>query len=512
MLRIDPEDVRDLSVYRRSVDARKKPDINFCYTVDVTIDEKAAKRFRPDPPGIRIYEEKPYVFPASGSEKLSYRPVIAGTGPAGLFCGLELARAGYRPILFERGSDVDSRKQKVERFWESGELDPQTNVQFGEGGAGTFSDGKLNTTIHDEGGRNREVLKIFAAFGADESILYEAKPHIGTDVLCDIVKNMRAEIESLGGNVYFDRCLTDILSDEGHVSSVMVTDTHTGKTEEFKTNVLVLAIGHSARDTFKMLAGRNIPMEAKSFAVGLRIEHPQTMINMAQYGCEEPVEIGPADYKLTAKSASGKGVYSFCMCPGGYVINASSEPGHLAVNGMSFSGRDGINANSAIVVTVGPEDFGSGSLFAGVKFQRELEKKAYIAGNGKIPLQLYADYKQGCKSTALGDVSPQTRGGWKFANLRSVLPEELNTALMDGLESFGRKIEGFDRPDALLMGVESRTSSPIRILRGKDRQSSLAGLYPCGEGAGYAGGITSAAVDGIKTAEEIAMRFALPDG
>ncbi len=508
MLRIGPEDVRDLSVYRRSVDARKKKEISFCYTVDVTLSEKAQKRFRPDPPRITAYEEVPYVFPSSGSEPLPYRPVIIGTGPAGLFCGLWLARAGYRPLLFERGEDVDSRRAGVEHFWESGDLDPESNVQFGEGGAGTFSDGKLNTSIHDREGRIREVLKTFAYFGADDSILYEGRPHIGTDILCRIVKNMRREIEDLGGDIRFGRCLTDIHSDEGHITGITVTDTHSGRSEDIKANIVVLAPGHSARDTFQMLSERQIPMQPKAFAVGFRVEHPQAMINLDRYGKEELPEAGPADYKLTAKSRSGRGVYSFCMCPGGYVINASSEPGHLAVNGMSFSGRDGIDANSAIVVTVGPGDFADRSIFAGVEFQRGLEERAFKAGNGKIPVQLYSDFCAGVRSISPGDVIPQTKGEWQFSDLGSVLPGELSLAIQDGMEAFGRKIEGFDRPDALLLGVESRTSSPVRILRGKNRQSSLEGLYPCGEGAGYAGGITSAAVDGMKTAEEIALRFA----
>ncbi len=508
MLRIDPEDVRDLSVYRRSVDARRKPEINFCYTVDVTLSERAEKRFRPDPPGIRICDDVPYSFPSSGSEPIQCRPVIIGTGPAGLFCGLELARAGYRPLLFERGEDVDSRRAAVEHFWQTGELDPETNVQFGEGGAGTFSDGKLNTAIHDSGGRIREVLNIFAEHVADPSILYDARPHIGTDALCEIVKNIRKEIEDLGGGIFFDRCLTDIFSDNGHVSGVELEDTHTYQTKKIDTRIVVLATGHSARDTFRMLSGKGIPMEPKSFAVGLRIEHPQSMINLAQYGTEELTQAGPADYRLTAKSSEGRGVYTFCMCPGGYVINASSEPEGLAVNGMSYSERDGINANSAIVVTVGPEDLEDRSLFAGLKFQRELEEKAFRAGNSRIPVQLYADFCHREKSRALGDVSPQTKGGWEFSDLRAVLPEELSMALIEGMQSFGKRLKGFDRPDAVLSGVESRTSSPVRILRGENRQSTMEGLYPCGEGAGYAGGITSAAVDGIKTAEEIAARFA----
>ncbi len=507
MLRVDPEDVRDLSVIRRSVDARKKPELTFCYTVDVTLSDKAQKRFRPSS-GIKIYTEKEYRFPESGDKVLAQRPVIIGTGPAGLFCGLKLAQAGYRPLIFERGEDMDKRRAAVKTFWEGGKLDPESNVQFGEGGAGTFSDGKLNTLIHDPDGRNREVLKTFAAFGADESILYESRPHIGTDMLCGIVKNMRRCICELGGDVFFGKCLSDIVTQDGHVSGLIIRDTHTEESSVIKAQVLVLATGHSARDTFEMLNLKGIPMEAKAFAVGLRVEHPQSMINISQYGREEVNEVGPASYKLTAKSSRGRGVYSFCMCPGGYVVNASSEPERLAVNGMSYFGRDGVNANSAIVVTVGPDDLSDGSLFSGMNFQRELEERAYKAGNGRVPIQLYADFREGVKSPSLGDVKPQIKGEWELSDLRGILPEELNQALIEGMDNFGKKIEGFDRPDALFAGVESRTSSPLRILRGKDRQSALIGLYPCGEGAGYAGGITSAAVDGIKTAEEIARLYA----
>ena len=462
---------------------------------------------------ITVHEEKPYALPECGNTLLKYPPVVIGMGPAGLFCGLALARKGYRPILLERGEDVDTRTERVAKFWKTGELNPSSNVQFGEGGAGTFSDGKLNTLVKDTFGRNREVLRILTEFGADPSICYANKPHIGTDVLSHIVKSIRQEIENLGGQVRFLSQVTDFEITEGKLAAVIVNGT-----ERIPVQAAVAAIGHSARDTFEILYEKQVSMEAKPFAVGFRIQHPQTMINESQYGMTECKELGPASYKLTAQTFCGRGVYSFCMCPGGYVVNASSEKNRLAVNGMSYHDRAGENANSALIVTVNPEDFscetkrGEGvHPLSGIHFQRELEEKAYEAGKGKIPVQLYGDFKNGKITEKLGEVQPAFCGEYQFANLRKILPDELSEAFVEGMEAFGRKIKGFDRPDAILAGVESRTSSPVRIPRGETLESSVKGLYPCGEGAGYAGGITSAAMDGLKVAEELIRRYKLTE-
>ncbi|MCB7317828.1 NAD(P)/FAD-dependent oxidoreductase [Lacrimispora sp. 210928-DFI.3.58] len=506
---LKPEALSQVRIRKQSIDARKKPDIFYSYVVDIELresggqrEEKLVRRLKDR--NISVHREVPYRLPKPGPGVLSHPPVIVGTGPAGLFCGLILARKGYRPLLLERGEDVDARTARVDRFWKEGELCPSSNVQFGEGGAGTFSDGKLNTLVKDASGRNHEVLRIFTEFGADPSICYVNKPHIGTDVLSCIVKAMRREIESLGGQVRFLSQVTDVTIEEGRLTSLTVNDR-----EVIRTEAAVFAIGHSARDTFGQLWARGIPMEPKPFAVGLRIQHPQSLINRSQYGKEEVKELGPASYKLTRQTSSGRGVYSFCMCPGGYVVNASSEPGRLAVNGMSYHDRAGENANSALIVTVTPEDFasyGTGPL-AGVAFQRDLEEKAYQAGNGRIPVQLYGDFKENRVSEAFGGVTPAFRGQYAFANLRRVLPEALSQSLLEAMEGFGSIIEGFDRPDAVFAGVESRTSSPVRIPRDSHMESEIKGLFPCGEGAGYAGGITSAAMDGIKAAEELISRY-----
>ena len=512
LLRIAPEEILELHIRKRSLDARKKPELFYSYTVDVSASREKELLHKGKNPQISLCKEEHYHFPEAGEERLRERPLIIGTGPAGLFCGLMLARHGYRPILLERGSSVEERQKKVNAFWQGGTLDLQTNVQFGEGGAGTFSDGKLNTLVKDPLKRGQLVLELFTEFGADPSILYDHKPHIGTDVLAEVVKAMRQEIIRLGGTVRFDTQVTDLLVEQQNVSGVKVSfaDSQTGvQTEEtIKSSIVVLAIGHSARDTFSMLLSRQVPMEEKAFAVGLRIQHPQNMINLSQYGREDAGALGEANYKLTRQTKSGRGVYTFCMCPGGYVVNASSEAGRLAVNGMSYHDRAGENANSALIVTVTPEDFLERGALGGVAFQRKLEEAAYQAAGGKIPVQLYGDFCQNKISSQLGGVNPQMRGEWAFGDVRSIMPEPLNLALIEAMEGFGHMIHGFDRPDALLAGIESRTSSPVRIWRDEQFESEVRGLYPCGEGAGYAGGITSAAMDGIKVAEAIAKRYA----
>lgn len=505
LLGIRPEELRRVVVRKRSLDARKKPKLYFNYVLDIEAgDEKRILR-RNKSPQILLWSEPSYHFPRPGRERLPDRPLVIGAGPAGLFCGLMLARNGYCPLLLERGEDVDARWESVRRFWAGGPLNERSNVQFGEGGAGTFSDGKLNTLVKDPFGRNRLVLETFRSFGADPSILIDHKPHIGTDGLSRIIKGIRGEILRLGGEVRFSCQVTGLYIEGRKLSGVL-----TERGERIPAQAAVLAIGHSARDTFRMLEELQVPMAPKPFAVGLRIEHPQAMINESQYGRKDAGALGAADYKLTGKTANGGSIYSFCMCPGGYVVNASSERGCLAVNGMSFHDRAGQNANSALVVPVGSGDFEGTGPLSGLAFQRKLERAACLAAAGKIPIQLYGDFCKNRTSEALGAVMPQTCGEWGFSNLRSFLPERISLALMEGMADFGRKIQGFDRADAVLSGIESRTSSPVRILRGENFQSEISGLYPCGEGAGYAGGITSAAIDGIKAAEMIAGRYQRP--
>ena len=526
VLRISEDSLLSYEIKKQSLDARRKPELFYVYAVDVKVKNVSSVKKRVRNQNVQ-FKDKPlsYQIQADGTEVLNHRPVVIGTGPAGLFCGYQLAVLGYRPILLERGACVEERMQAVERFWATGELDQNCNVQFGEGGAGTFSDGKLNTLVHDSNGRSQKVLELFVEYGAPKEILYQHKPHIGTDVLSRVVKNIREAILSYGGEVRFLTQVTDILSEPAgkgrRLTALQVYDHAAGKEDTIKTDIAVLAIGHSARDTFSMLLKNEIPMEAKSFAVGVRMEHPQAMIDEFQYGMKNDGTLPPASYKLTENLACGRGVYTFCMCPGGYVVNASSEPGRLAVNGMSYHDRAGENANSAIIVTVTPEDFcgmetgagtdrgceAPGDAMAGIRFQRRLEETAFCLGKGNIPIQLYGDFKEGRVSEGFGGVNPAFRGGYAFANLRELFPEPLSRAFMEGMEGFGTMIRGFDRPDAILAGIESRTSSPVRIPRDQGMESPVKGIFPCGEGAGYAGGITSAAMDGIKTAEEIIRRY-----
>lgn len=500
------ETVKGVAIVRESLDARKKPDIYFQLTVDVTVEKEqelfdAFHKKQPGDVNVSLVKEQKYQFPACGNKPLSERPIIIGTGPAGLFCGYFLALRGFKPLLLERGLNVEKRKEDVEKFWETGVLDTESNVQFGEGGAGTFSDGKLNTMTKDKIGRNKAVLELFVQMGADEKILYQQKPHIGTDQLLGIVENIRNEIIRLGGEVRFESKMEEILTKDGSLYAVKLADG-----TELPGRLCILATGHSARDTFQMLLHKEVAMEAKSFAVGFRVQHSQEMINKSQYGtCE--AKLPAANYKVTAQTKSGRGVYSFCMCPGGYVVNASSEEGGVCVNGMSYSGRDGANANSAIIVSVTPEDFDKKDALSGVRFQRQLEEKAFSLAKGKIPVQLYGDFKENKESTKVLGTSVEVKGEYALTNLRPILPEALNEAFVEGMTGIGRKIKGFDAEDVILCGVESRTSSPLRILRNETLMSNIEGLYPCGEGAGYAGGITSAAVDGIRVAEQIVSTY-----
>ena len=508
-LMISENDILSFEILRRSIDARKKPELFMIYSVEVGVKKEKevlarAQKNKKAKEQFSISERVQYTFPENIVLKDKSRPVIVGAGPAGLFCAYYLAKAGAKPIVLERGKSVQERTVDVERFWETGKLEPNSNVQFGEGGAGTFSDGKLNTLVKDKDGRNRAVLETFVRFGAKESILYDAKPHIGTDVLAKVVTNLRNEILRLGGEVRFNAQVTDILIENQILKGVMINGSETLACSE-----IVLAIGHSARDTFEMLLQKGLEMEAKPFAVGFRVEHPQDMINLSQYGMADPGELGAAPYKVTAKASNGRGVYSFCMCPGGYVVNASSEEGRLAVNGMSYSDRSGKNANSASIVAVTPEDYPNDGPLSGIAFQRALEEKAYRLGEGKIPVQRYGAYKASGDNVLeeTSELMPCTKGAYKWADLRDLLPKECRKAFLEGMTQFGRQIKGFDRDDAILLGVESRTSSPVRILRDDELSACIQGIYPCGEGAGYAGGITSAAMDGLRVAEEIVKRL-----
>ncbi len=499
-LKISTSDILSFQIKKQSLDARKKEEIYYCYELDIETKKEQSILKKPHSNDIFLSPEEEYQFKITGTKKLEHRPVIVGSGPAGLFAAYLLAEHGYHPMIIERGEKVENRVQTVEHFWKTGTLNKESNVQFGEGGAGTFSDGKLNTLVKDSSFRGKKVFETFISCGAPEEILYLQHPHIGTDLLRIVIKNMRKKILKMGGEFLYETKLTDILVQNGRLVEIEVNHG-----QRIPCCCLILAIGHSARDTFQMLYDRGLKMEAKAFAIGLRIEHPQAMINRSQYG-ENSKLLPPASYKLTYTTEKGRGVYSFCMCPGGYVVNASSEEKHLAVNGMSNHGRDSENANSALVVTIGPKDFGSEPL-AGIAYQRNLERKAYEMGKGAIPIQLLEDFKSKITSSKLGEVSPQIKGSFTFSDLNQLLPEEICDSIKEALPIFGKKIEGYDRWDAVFSGIESRTSSPVRIPRDENFLSNIDGIYPIGEGAGYAGGITTAAIDGVKVAEAIAKVY-----
>lgn len=488
--------IDELNIYRKSVDARRKNNIHYICAVTAKTDSSAEEIEKLRDGNIKVYNEQKIDFSAIKRKKRE-KVVIIGTGPCGLFSAYFLAKAGYCPIVCERGADVDKRTEEVREFWKSGILNKNTNVQFGEGGAGTFSDGKLTCRIGDVLQRN--VLEIFVEHGASKDILYKAKPHIGTDVLKNVVKNIRREIIRLGGVVKFNAKLTDIKTEKGRICSAVINDN-----EEITCDRLILAVGHSARDTYEMLFNKGVILESKAFAAGVRIEHTQEFINKTQYkGMYSNPNLPVADYRLTYNGRE-RSCYTFCMCPGGTVVNASSEEEALCINGMSEYSRNGKNANSALVVNVRPSDFETPLPLSGIEFQRKWERAAYKLNGGKAPIQLARDFVKNRVSDSIGEVFPSFTGKTEFSDLRECLPNFISETLCEALLEFERKIKFYTSGDAVLSGVEMRTSAPIRIMRNSEFESvSIKGLYPAGEGAGYAGGIMSAAVDGIKIAMKI---------
>ncbi len=497
LLKISSSKIRQLRIVRRSLDARKKPDIRVVYTVDVKVDGNEAKILKQSGCKRASISQDKFYRPPKPVQKDILRPIVVGFGPAGMFAALILALAGLRPLVLERGEDAITRQKKVMKFFQNGQLDQESNIQFGEGGAGTFSDGKLNTGVNNP--RIDWILEQFVAAGARENILFDAKPHIGTDVLITVVQNLHKRIIDLGGQVRFGAKVTGILTKDGKVSQLCINDE-----EKIPCNHVIFAVGHSARDTFTALEEMGLPLEAKPFAMGVRIEHRQENINKSQYGQNNPV-LPPADYKLV-KHLEDETVYTFCMCPGGYVVAAASEPGGVVTNGMSYADRDGENANAALLVTVNPEDFPDGSPLAGMRWQQEIEKAAFSAAGSNYfaPAQLVGDFIAHRASTGPASVKPTYQPGVTWCNLHEILPVKISTAIEKALPMLESNLAGFSHKDSVLTAPETRSSSPVRIVRNENRESiGLKGFYPAGEGAGYAGGIMSAAIDGILCAEAL---------
>ena len=496
---------KDIKILKESIDARKKDNIKFIYSLEINVKDKENKIANLNDNNIKVIEDAPIEELIHGNKKMNARPIIVGLGPAGLFAALTLAKNGYRPIIFEMGEDIEARTQTVQDFWNGKtELKTDSNVQFGEGGAGTFSDGKLTTRIKDF--RCTEILEEFVKAGAPEDIMYIGKPHVGTDILKGVVKNIRNKIISLGGEVHFNSKVSDIIIEDGRVKKIKVNK------EDIPCENLIMAIGHSARDTYEMMFDKGIFMESKALAIGVRIEHPQQLINESQYGkyANHP-KLKAADYRLTHKSDKmNRGVYSFCMCPGGEVVAAASEKEGLVSNGMSYHARNSKNGNSALVVTVSPKDYGNNNPLSGIKYQRHYEKLAYKYGGGdyKAPIQLVGDFLKDRKSNKIGKVNPSYRLGYEYCEMKKILPIYVIDTLKEGIIKFDRRIKGYAMDDAVIMGIETRTSAPVRICRNEVLESiSTKGLYPAGEGSGFAGGIISAAVDGIKVAENIIREY-----
>lgn len=484
MYQINPKDITEKRIVKKSIDARNKADIFYNYAVEIACKNESKIK------NAQVVEKEP-PLEVIINRKSSVRPVIVGAGPAGLFAALVLVQNGVKPIVIEQGKTVDDRIKDVEEFQKTGKLNTESNVQFGEGGAGTFSDGKLTSGIHSP--LCKKVLQEFFNFGAPEQILYVNKPHIGTDNLVSIIKNMRNHIIDLGGEFLFNTKVTDFKIENSKITGVICGD------KTIETDTVILAIGHSARDTFKALYEKGIEMQKKNFSVGVRIEHKQSMINKSQYGEQTKLKLPPAEYKL-AYHGDERSCYTFCMCPGGEVIASSSEPGTIVTNGMSKFARDGENANSAVLVNVTPDDFKGESPLEGMYFQKDLEEKAFKLGGSNYfaPIQRFEDFKNNKKSEFIGKIKPTYKPGVTLSNLNEILPDYISKTLKEGILYFDKLIKGFANPDAILTGVETRSSSPVQITRGENKQSNIQGLYPCGEGPGYAGGIMSAAVDGIK--------------
>jgi len=494
--------ISNLSIYKKAIDARKKNQINLVYSVDFST-EKENELLALKDKHISETPNMKYCEVFSGTALLKYRPVIVGFGPSGIFASYLLAKNGYRPIVIEQGVDIDQRDILYDKFINSRVFEKKASIQFGEGGAGTYSDGKLTTSISDL--RCRFVLETLINYGADDELLYINKPHVGTDKLKEIIKLIRKDIINLGGEIRFDTELTDFLIDDNKILGIVVNNK-----DVIKTNNLLIGIGHSSRDTFELIKSKGLSISPKPFSVGLRIEHPQSTINQSQYGSfSNHPSLGPADYKLAYHDQSGRSAYTFCMCPGGYVVCGASEEGGLVTNGMSESKRDCINANSALLVNVKPDDFKSLDVLAGMYFQRDLERLAFDIGgkNYNAPVQLVGDFLRNRNSFSFIDLYPTYKPGTKFVNFNEFLPKFITETLKTALNVFDRKIKGFAMDNAVLTGFETRSSSPIRINRDENFESNILGVYPMGEGSGYAGGIMSSAVDGIKTAEQIIKRY-----
>ncbi len=496
LLKIKKSDIINFKILKQSIDARNKNDIYFVYEIDINLKNEDLV-LRKNKNILKVEEDELRI--TKGKNKLNKKIIIVGSGPAGLFAGYLLAEYGYSPLIIERGKKVEDRIIDVENFWNNNILDFDSNVQFGEGGAGTFSDGKLNTLIKDKEHLKEKVLDIFIKNGAPPKIAYVSNPHIGTDILRNVIKNMRDNIIKMGGEICYKTKLTNIIVKNNELEAIEINHK-----DIIPCSNLILAIGHSARDTFLMLS-KKLEIISKPFAVGLRVMHKRSMIDDNQYGKFKDI-LGPASYKLTYTTKDRRGVYSFCMCPGGYVVNASSEDKGLVINGMSNHLRDTETSNSAIVVTVTKDDFGS-NILDGINYQRELEQKTYSLGKGKIPIQLLKDFKKNKTSTSIGNVKPIMKGDYILSNLRDIVPDYIASSIIEAFSDFDKKIKGFNNDDTILAAIETRTSSPIRIIRDDYFESNIKGVFPCGEGAGYAGGITSSAIDGLKVARELISRY-----